>query len=75
MNLREKSMSKNKELMSNLSAERLLGVLLCAHTGNFGFELILQKKKSRTRRNLLSDIRLVTIFWDAHLLFYFNEIC
>lgn len=37
-------MSKNKELMSNLSAERLLGVLLCAHTGNFGFELILQKK-------------------------------
>ena len=44
MNLREESMSKNKELMSNLSAERLLGVLLCAHTGNFGFELILQKK-------------------------------
>ena len=44
MNLREKSMSKNKELMSNLSAERLLGVLRCAHTGNFGFELILQKK-------------------------------
>ena len=44
MNLREESMSKNKELMSNLSAERLLGVLRCAHTGNFGFELILQKK-------------------------------